>query len=51
VPGSELYFVWSQGITGLDDPMSELGQSLRHQIFDQQLNNTFLIKATYRFVL
>jgi hypothetical protein len=51
VPGSELYFVWAQGITGLDDPMSELGQSLRHQIFDQQLNNTFLIKATYRFVL
>ena len=51
VPGSELYFVWSQGITGLDDPMSELGQSLRYQIFDQQLNNTFLIKATYRFVL
>ena len=51
VPGSELYFVWAQGITGLDDPMSELGQSLHHQIFDQQLNNTFLIKATYRFVL
>jgi hypothetical protein len=51
VPGSELYFVWAQGITGMDDPMSELGQSLHHQIFDQQLNNTFLIKATYRFIL
>ena len=41
--------VWSQGATGFANPMDGLGFSLRDQILNQKLENTFLIKATYRF--
>ncbi len=51
IPGSELFFVWSQGITGFGDPEESLFDSLNEQIFNEKPNNTFLIKATYRFVL
>ncbi|MGB5553274.1 MAG: DUF5916 domain-containing protein [Flavobacteriaceae bacterium] len=51
IPGSEIFLVWSKGVDGLADPMDSLGRSLDGQIFDQKMNNTFLIKATYRFVL
>jgi hypothetical protein len=51
IPGSELFFVWSQGVTGFGDPTEPLFESLNDQIFNTQPNNTFLIKATYRFVL
>ena len=51
IPGSELYFVWSQGITGLVDPTDGLTSGLEQGILNQKPQNTFLIKATYRFVL
>lgn len=51
IPGSEIFLVWSQGVEGLGNPMDSLGRSLDNQILDQKVNNTFLIKATYRFVL
>lgn len=51
IPGSELYFVWSQGITGLVDPMDGLTNGLEQGILNQKPENIFLIKATYRFVL
>jgi len=49
IPGSELFLVWSQGATGFANPMDRLGYSLRDQILNQKLENTFLIKVTYRF--
>lgn len=51
VPGSEIFLVWSQGVSGLGDPIESLGASLDGQILNQKMDNTFLIKATYRFVL
>lgn len=51
IPGSEIFLVWSQGVDGFGEPMESLGRSLDRQILHQQPNNTFLIKATYRFVL
>jgi len=51
IPGSEIFLVWSQGVTGFGDPTDSLGSNLNGQIFNQKLDNTFLIKATYRFVL
>lgn len=51
IPGSEIFLVWSQGITGDGNPSKHLFRSLDNQILGQQPENTFLIKATYRFVL
>ncbi len=51
IPGSEIFLVWSQGVEGLGDSMDSLGRSLDGQILDQKMNTTFLIKATYRFIL
>ncbi len=51
IPGSELFLVWSQGITGDGDSRQHLFRSLDDQILGQQPENTFLIKLTYRFVL
>ncbi|MBT8304607.1 MAG: carbohydrate binding family 9 domain-containing protein [Bacteroidia bacterium] len=51
IPGSELFFVWSQGVTGFGNTDDTLITNLNDQIFKQQPDNTFLIKATYRFVL
>jgi hypothetical protein len=51
IPGSELFFVWSQGITGLVDAKERLLRGLEKGILDKQPENIFLIKATYRFVL
>jgi len=49
-PGSEIFLVWSQGITDYSTTQSGLASSFREQIFSKQPENTFLIKATYRFV-
>ncbi|MCM4150452.1 hydrolase [Arenibacter sp. N53] len=49
VPGSEIFLVWSQGVTGNGDPIDSLGRNLDAQIFGNKKDNTFLIKATYRF--
>jgi len=51
IPGSEIFFVWSQGINGLGDPDNDFSTIVDNQIFGQRPQNTFLIKATYRFVL
>ncbi len=51
IPGSEIFLVWSQGVTGDGNPTDDLFRSLSSQILDKQPDNTFLIKATYRFVL
>ena len=51
IPGSEIFLVWSQGVNGFGDPMDSLGSNLDAQILNQKMDNTFLIKATYRFVL
>jgi len=49
IPGSEVFLVWSQGITGSGNPDDGLFNGLDDQILGQEKNNTFLIKATYRF--
>lgn len=51
IPGSEIFLVWSQGVNGSGDPDHSLGRSLDGQILNQKLDNTFLLKATYRFIL
>ena len=51
IPGSEIFLVWSQGITGLVDPSQRLLRGLDKGILGQKPENIFLIKATYRFVL
>ena len=51
IPGSEIFFVWSQGITGFGDALNDFNTIIDNQLFKQQPENTFLIKATYRFVL
>lgn len=50
IPGSELFLVWSQGTTGSVDSERSLLGGLNNQILDNTLDNTFLIKATYRFL-
>lgn len=49
IPGSEIFLVWSQGVTGNGNPVDSLGRNLDGQIFGNKKDNTFLIKATYRF--
>lgn len=49
-PGSELFFVWSQGITGFDDASERFNTIVDNQFLNRKPENTFLIKATYRFV-
>jgi len=51
IPGSEIFLVWSQGNVGSQNPENDLFQSLDRQIFGEKADNTFLIKATYRFML
>lgn len=51
IPGSEVFFVWSQGVTTFGDPMNDLGTIIDQQLINQKPENTFLIKATYRFLL
>ena len=51
IPGSEIFFVWSQGITGFGDAHNDYNSIIDNQLLSQKPENTFLIKATYRFVL
>lgn len=48
-PGSEIFLVWAQGLSDYSTPRNSLSESFNEQIFKKQLENTFLIKATYRF--
>lgn len=51
IPGSEIFFVWSQGITANGNPNKHLITELDSQILGRKPTNTFLIKMTYRFML
>jgi hypothetical protein len=51
IPGSEVFLVWSQGLTGSGDPSADLLPSLKDNIIGQTSHNIFLVKATYRFML
>lgn len=51
IPGSEIFLVWSQGITNSGDPSNSFGTIIDNQLISEKPQNTFLIKATYRFVL
>jgi hypothetical protein len=50
IPGSEIFLVWSQGITGDADTRDDLIGGLDSQILGRKPENIFLLKATYRFV-
>lgn len=50
IPGSEIFFVWSQGITGFDDAAEGFNTIVDNQFLNRKPENTFLIKATYRFM-
>jgi hypothetical protein len=50
IPGSELFFVWARGSNGLQNFNNSLTDNVRTQVFDVPANDTFLIKATYRFL-
>lgn len=51
IPGSEVFLVWSQGVSGNADPEDKLFKGLDNQILGEKKDNTFLIKVTYRFML
>lgn len=49
-PGSELFFVWSQGLTKSAAPEQDVFSSLTDDLLGGDVRNTFLVKATYRWV-
>ncbi|MEN8776800.1 MAG: DUF5916 domain-containing protein, partial [Polaribacter sp.] len=49
IPGSELFLVWARGSSGNVNPSNDLIDSVSDQVFQEPSNDTFLIKATYRF--
>ncbi|MEM7101477.1 MAG: DUF5916 domain-containing protein [Bacteroidota bacterium] len=51
IPGSEVFFVWSQGATNFGDPNEGLFKSLGDNLFSGNFRNIFLVKFTYRFIL
>lgn len=50
IPGSEIYFVWSQGTTNSGDLNQGLFPNLEQNLFSEEAHNIFLIKYTYRFI-
>jgi hypothetical protein len=51
IPGSEIFLVWSQGMTGNALASEDLFSGLDNQILSRRPENIFLLKATYRFIL
>ena len=51
IPGSELFLVWSQGITSSISSSNGLFEGFETGILDERPQNIFLLKATYRFIL
>lgn len=51
IPGSEIFLVWSQGLTGMGEVDNNFSTIVDNQLLRQKPQNTFLIKATYRFLL
>lgn len=50
IPGSELFLVWSQGITGFGDASNDFNTIIDNQLYSQKPENNYLLKATYRFI-
>ena len=50
LPSSTLFAVWSQGVTGGADPATGVLSALGDDLFGGGVQNTFLLKATYRWV-
>jgi len=50
IPGSEIFLVWSQGITDFGDLDRNVFQLASKDLFEAGSENTFLLKATFRFV-
>lgn len=50
IPGSEIFLVWSQGTNGLGDPTDGIFESIDKKIIHEKKENTYLIKATFRYV-
>lgn len=50
IPGSEIFLVWSQGINGSGDPTDSIWDSIDQEIIQQKPDNTYLIKATFRYI-
>ena len=51
IPGSELFLVWSQGVTSSVGSSNGLFEGFETGILDERPQNIFLLKATYRFIL
>jgi hypothetical protein len=49
-PSSTIFLVWAQGVTGGADPEKNVVRALQDDLFNNEIQNTFLIKATYRWV-
>lgn len=49
-PSSTLFFVWAQGLVGNADPNLSVVDALSNDLFGNDVRNTFLVKATYRWV-
>ncbi|MBX2845931.1 MAG: carbohydrate binding family 9 domain-containing protein [Saprospiraceae bacterium] len=50
IPGSELFLVWSQDNSVFGFPENDLLSNLENEITENEPENIFLIKATYRFI-
>ena len=50
LPNSEIFLVWNQGTTTDGDPNKNVLRSLGDDLLGGSIRNTFLVKATYRWV-
>jgi len=50
IPGSEVFLVWSRGVSGSGGINESLTKSIQNQLFEKVADDTFLLKLTYRFV-
>lgn len=48
-PGSEFFFVWTQSNSNFSDPQQGLLNTLRDDLFNEEAQNIWLMKMTYRF--
>ena len=51
IPGSELFLVWSLNGNAFEQPDNHIASTLTDFVTESRHSNTFLLKATYRFVL
>lgn len=49
-PSSTLFLVWAQGLVGNASPGKDVLDALSDDLFGNDVRNTFLVKATYRWV-